>query len=180
MQDDEFNTNSYFKGPSGRLFFGGINGISIVNPEAVGDNKQSPVIKMIGLKINNKNVEISTEESILDKPVEQLDKMEVAHDQNLLSLEFGIMDFTNPVKNRYRYQLVGIDDDWVEAGTNHFANYAQLPSGNYTFKVIGTVDGEVWSKPITLSIRVNPPFYFSWWADLIYLTIFVYIAYRLY
>ena len=39
------------------------------------------------------------------------------------------MDYTNSAKNRYRYRLEGIDDNWVEAGTNRFANYAQLPDG---------------------------------------------------
>lgn len=180
LQDDEFNTNSYFKGPSDKLFFGGINGISIINPNAVNDTRQAPAVKMLGLKINNKNIEITTRESVLKRPVEYLDKLEVAYDQNQLSFEFGIMDFTNPVKHRYRYQLVGVDDDWVEAGTNHVANYVQIPSGNYTFRVIGTVNGEVWSKPTDLSIRVNPPFYRTWWAYLIYLALFTYIAYRLY
>lgn len=180
LQDDEFNTNSYFKGVSGKLYFGGINGISIINPAAMIDTRQAPVVKMIGLKINNKNVEVTTRESVLKRPIEYLDKLEVAHDQNQLSLEFSIIDFTNPVKHRYRYQLVGVDDNWVEAGTNHFANYVQIPSGTYTFKVMGTVNGEVWSKPVELIIRVNPPFYRTWWAYLIYLTLFLYVAYRLY
>lgn len=180
LQDDEFNTNSYFKGPSGHLFFGGVNGISIINPDAVIETRQAPVLKMIGLKINNKNVEVTTKESVLKRPIEYLDKLEVAYDQNQLSFEFSIMDFTNTVKHRYRYQLVGVDDDWVEAGTNHFANYVQIPGGNYTFRVMGTINGEVWSKPIDLSIRVNPPFYRTWWAYLIYLSLFTYIVYRLY
>ncbi|WP_337040568.1 hybrid sensor histidine kinase/response regulator transcription factor [Emticicia sp. 17c] len=180
IQDDEFNTNAYFRGPSGHLFFGGINGVTIVNTTPTNTTKQLPAMKMIGLKINNLSVNVTDNQNIIEKPIEYLDKLEVAHDQNQLSLEFGLMDFTNPAKNRYRYQLEGIDNDWVEAGTNHFANYAQLPSGKYKFKVVGTVDGEVWSKPIGINIKINPPFYRSWWAYLIYLSVFMYIAYRLY
>jgi len=180
LQDDEFNTNSYFKGPSGRLFFGGINGITIINPSALAENPQAPVVRIFGLKVNNKNIDPTTEGLALEKPIEYLNKLELAHNQNQISLEFGLMDFTNSVKNRYRYQLVGIDEDWVEAGTNHFANFAQLPSGRYTFKVTGTADGEIWSSPATLVVQINPPFYFSWWAYLIYISLFAYAAYRLY
>ncbi|HEY1057001.1 MAG TPA: two-component regulator propeller domain-containing protein, partial [Emticicia sp.] len=60
LQEDEFNTNSYYKGPSGKLYFGGINGISIVNPAAANDGKRAPVLKMIGLKINNRTIDVIT------------------------------------------------------------------------------------------------------------------------
>ncbi|RFS18436.1 two-component regulator propeller domain-containing protein [Emticicia sp. C21] len=180
LQDDEFNTNSYFKAPTGELFFGGINGINIFKASDINHSKDIPVIKIFGLKINNKPIEVNDKAAVLEKPIEYIRKLEVAHEQNQISLEFGVMDFTNPVKNRYRYQLVGLDDDWVEAGTDHFANYVQIPSGTYTFRVMGTVNGEVWSKPIELIIRVNPPFYRTWWAYLIYLTLFTYTVYRLY
>jgi signal transduction histidine kinase/DNA-binding response OmpR family regulator/ligand-binding sensor domain-containing protein len=180
LQDDEFNTNAYFKTPTGDLLFGGINGINIFKASAISNSKETPVIRIFGLKINNRNIEVKDKADVLEKPIEYIRKLEVAHQQNQISLEFGVMDFTNPIKNRYRYQLVGLDDDWVEAGTNHFANYVQIPSGTYTFRVMGTVDGEVWSKPVELIIRVNPPFYRTWWAYLIYLTLFTYIAYHLY
>jgi len=91
------------------------------------------------------------------------------------------MDFTNPAKNRFRYQIEGIDTDWVESGTSHFANFAQLPGGHYTFRVQGTTNGEVWSKPVTLKIRIHPPFYLTWWAYVLYVVMIgggLYLFYR--
>lgn len=180
LQDDEFNTNSYFKAPSGELLFGGVNGVTSFRPSSVGSIQKPPVIKIIGLKVNNKTVEYGDESGILEKAIEFLPQLQLAHDENQVSLEFGIMDFTNPVKNRFRYQLEGIDKEWVEAGTNRFANFSQLPSGNYTFRVQGSANGEIRSQPITLEIRVNPPFYRTWWAYLLYLSLISYIIYRFY
>ena len=180
IQDDEFNTNSYFKAPSGELFFGGINGFTVFRASKIGQNKTLPNIKLMSLKVNNKTIETNDNTGLLNEAIEATPKLDLKHDQNQLTLEFGLMDFSNPIKNRFRYQLEGIDDQWVEAGTNHFANYAQLPSGSYRFKVMGTIDGEIWSKPAELQIRITPPFYRSWWAYLLYLAIFGYVGYRWY
>ncbi|HEY1054428.1 MAG TPA: response regulator, partial [Emticicia sp.] len=180
LQEDEFNTDSYFKAPTGELLFGGINGVNIFRASEINSAKSTPSVKLIGLKVNNKIVEPTDENSLISTSVEYLQKLDLAHDENLVTIEFGLMDYTNSIKNRFRYQLKGIDNDWVEAGTTRFANYAKIPSGNYTFQVMGTTNGEVWSKPVELSIRVHPPLYATWWAYLIYVLLVAYIAYRLY
>lgn len=176
LQEDEFNTNSYFQGHNGDLLFGGINGITIFRPSTLTERKKLPEIKLLDLRINNKSVAVESA-GLLPKAIEYLPRLQLNHDQNLLSFEFGLMDFTNPVKNRYRYQLEGIDQNWVEAGTQRFASYAHLRSGNYTFRVMGSTNGEQWSQSIALQFYIYPPFYLSWWAYLIYLGLGLGLAY---
>ncbi|WP_332369382.1 two-component regulator propeller domain-containing protein [Spirosoma telluris] len=172
LQDNEFNNQSYAKAPTGELLFGGINGLTIFHPsEIVAGNQKPPKVAIVGLKINNKAIDVGGPEEILSEGIDYTTSLDLRHDQNLLTLEFGVMDHTNPSGNRYRYRLDGIDQDWVEAGTNRFANYAQLPSGSYRLAMMGSVDGEHWSKPIELFIRVRPPFYQTWWAYLCYLVV---------
>lgn len=180
LQEDEFNTDSYFKASTGELLFGGINGVNIFRASEINSKKSAPKAKLIGLKVNNKPIEPTDENSIINTSIEYLQKLSLSHNENLVTLEFGLMEYTNPVKNRFRYQLKGIDKDWIDAGTNRFANYAQLPAGNYTFQVMGKTNGEVWSKPIELNIRVNPPFYATWWAYLLYFVLISYVIYRFY
>ncbi|WP_332368517.1 response regulator [Spirosoma telluris] len=119
-------------------------------------------------------------DGILAKSIENTSRIDLAYDQNLITLEFAVMNFTNPARNRYRYRLVGIDREWVEAGTNRFANYAQLPDGQYTLEVMGSADGEVWSQPVTLQIQVHPPFYRTWWAWLLYAVVLGTLCWQLY
>ncbi len=180
LQEDEFNTDSYFKAKSGELLFGGINGLTIFKASEINSKKTEPQVKLIGLKVNNKTIEPTDENSIIDKSIEYLQKLNLAHDENLVTLEFGLMEYTNSAKNRFRYRLKGIDKDWIDAGTTRFANYAQLPAGNYTFQVMGTANGEIWSKPVELHIIVSPPFYATWWAYLLYFVLISYIIYRFY
>ncbi|MVM35438.1 response regulator [Spirosoma sp. HMF4905] len=181
LQDDEFNTSSFFKTTSGELLFGGVNGLNTFRPsELSAADHQAPMVNIIGFRVNNKPVEAGGTDGLLTQGIEYTQQLDLSHDQNLLTFEFGVMDYTNSANNRYRYRLKGIDQDWVEAGTNRFANYAQLPDGRYTLQMIGSVDGQHWSKPLELQIRVHPPFYRSWWAYLIYLLVLVLVGWQLY
>ncbi|WP_310588712.1 hybrid sensor histidine kinase/response regulator transcription factor [Larkinella rosea] len=181
LQDDEFNSCAYFRTASGELLFAGVNGLTLFRANEVsGTTRQRPLASIIGLKINNEAVALGGEDPLLTKGIEYTSRLDLAHDQNLVTLEFSVMDYTNSNKNRYRYRLSGIDRDWVEAGTNRFANYAHLPDGNYRFEMIGSADGEVWSVPSVLQIRVHPPVYLSWWAYLVYILTGIGLAWQLY
>ncbi|OJW76267.1 ATP-binding protein [Spirosoma sp. 48-14] len=181
LQDDEFNTGSYFKSSAGELLFGGVNGITRFRPSSLlGRANQRPKLIITGLKVNNNKVEAGDPTSILTESIELTRELNLKHDQNLLTFEFAVMDYTNVGKNRFRYRLEGIDQDWVEAGTNRFANYAQLPDGKYTLNVMGSTDGEVWSDLVTLPIRIYPPFYRTWWAYLGYTILLAIAVWQLY
>jgi signal transduction histidine kinase len=140
----------------------------------------APLAHLIGLKINNEPVRAGGPEGVLTAAIEHTKRIDLSHNQNLVTLEFGVMDFANSAKNKYRYRLEGIDQDWVEAGTNRFANYAQLPDGFYTFQMMGSPDGEVWSKPVELAIRIHPPIYRTWWAYVLYALVLGVIGWQLY
>lgn len=180
LQDDEFNTASYFKAGSGELLFGGVKGITIFRPSDLTKKQKPPVVRILGLKINNRQIVPNDKSGVLNESIEYATALDLDFDQNQVSIEFAAMDFTNPAENRFRYQMEGIDKDWVEAGTDRFANFAQLPDGHYTFRVQGTINGEAWSEPIALKIRINPPFYRTWWAYLLYLSLIGYVFYRFY
>ena len=76
--------------------------------------------------------------------------------------------------------MEGVNEQWVDAGANRFANYTHLPDGNYTLQMMGSADGDVWSKPVTLQIRIHPPIYRTWWAYLFYLVVLLAVAWQLY
>ena len=61
---------------------------------------------------------------------------------------------------RYRYQLVGLDPDWVDAGPRRTAYYNRLAPGRYEFKVMaGSTEG-LWREAAhPLPLEVIPRFY---------------------
>jgi signal transduction histidine kinase/DNA-binding response OmpR family regulator/ligand-binding sensor domain-containing protein len=170
LQDDEFNTGAFAKLPNGNLAFGGINGLNVFNPATILQSGFSPNVFITNILIGNKVVLPDDKTGVLQSAIEQTQSITLNHLQDILTLEFSSLDFTAPAQNKYRYQLVGIDDDWVESGTRRTATYLHLPSGTYVFKVQGSNSQGVWSnKMAELKIIVKPPWWRTWWAYLIYL-----------
>lgn len=168
LQDDEFNTGAFAKGADGRLYFGGVKGLTVFDPLKITDRTSDAAVLITGLKLNNLPVGFLEKNSPLQCPVYRTEHIRLEPGQNMVTLEFALMDFANPKENRYRYRLLGIDPDWVEAGTSHSANYANLSPGAYTFEVRGGIGDGRWSAPTVLNITVLPPWWATWWAYSLY------------
>jgi len=165
LQGDEFNTGAYKKLPNGNLVFGGVNGLNIFNPKDVLAPGFEPNVFITNILINNQPVTVGDKTGVLINTVEQSREITLSYLQDIFTLEFSSLDFTAPNQNKYRYQLVGIDKDWVESGTRRSATYLHLPAGKYIFKVQGSNSQGIWSDKIAeLQIRVLPPWWRSWWA----------------
>lgn len=170
LQDNEFNTNAYKKLPDGNLAFGGVNGLNIFNPKEILAKNYKPQVFITNILIGNLPVVPNDATGVLKNSIEQTTSITLNHLQDILTLEFSSLDFTAPAQNRYRYQLVGLDKDWVESGTRRTATYLHLPSGNYVLKVQGSNSQGIWSDKIAeLTIIVTPPWWLTWWAYLIYI-----------
>jgi signal transduction histidine kinase/DNA-binding response OmpR family regulator/ligand-binding sensor domain-containing protein len=169
LQDNEFNTNAYKKLPDGTLAFGGVNGMNVFNPKEILSKNYQPPVFITNILIGNLPVAPNDNTGVLNNAIEQTASITLNHLQDILTLEFSSLDFTAPAQNKYRYQLVGIDKEWVESGNRRTATYLHLPSGNYVFNVQGSNSQGLWSNQITeLKIRVLPPWWRSWWAYLLY------------
>ena len=169
LQDDEFNTGAYAKLDNGNLAFGGVNGLNIFNPAEVLVAGYSPGVFITDMLVNNEPLTPDDKTGILQQSIEQTKSITLSWLQDILTLEFSSLDFTAPGQNKYRYQLAGIDKDWIESGTRRTATYLHLPPGNYVFKVQGTNSQGIWSSKIAeLRINVLPPWWRTWWAYLCY------------
>ncbi len=167
LQSDEFNTLSYEKGPDGRLFFGGVNGLTVFDPKDLQAPKKSPPVVITGLKLQNKSLHQG--DGILKNSLDQTTHLRLKHYQNHLTFEFSAADFVAPKRNMYRYRLIGADDKWTEAATENAAVYANLRAGEYRFEVLTGGSRGVWNgKPATINIKVLPPWWLSFWAFLVY------------
>ena len=91
-------------------------------------------------------------------------KIDLSYEQNSLTIGFAGLSYLNTGKLVYHYILEGIDKEWKKADELNQALYNYLPPGTYTFKVKAeNPDGLSSSNTTRLTIRVNPPFWKSWW-----------------
>ncbi len=184
LQEEEFNTGAYAKMPGGKLMFGGVNGYNVFDPKDLLTTDFHPPVYITRILVNNQPVAPGDASNILEKTIPFTKSITLLPKHEILTLEFSSLDYTAPDRNRYRYQLVGVDDSWVEAGSQRSATFLQLSPGAYTFRVQGTNSQGVWSKHIAeLQINVLPPWWKTWWAYLAYIVLLaggIFLAMRFY
>jgi signal transduction histidine kinase len=81
-----------------------------------------------------------------------------------LEIHYTGLNFTRPEQLKFKYQLAGLDADWVDAGQRRTAYYSHLPPGNYDFKVIAANGNGVWNLAgASIRVVVTPPFHQTRW-----------------
>lgn len=169
LQGNEFNTGAYKKLPDGRLVFGGVNGYNIFNPKEILSGDFIPPTYITNILVNNQPVVPGDDSGILGNTIETTSEITLSYLDKILTLEFSSLDFTAPNHNNYRYQLVGTDDTWVDAGNRRSATFLNLQPDDYTFRVQGSNSQGIWSDKIAqLKIIVLPPWWRTWWAYIVY------------
>jgi signal transduction histidine kinase/DNA-binding response OmpR family regulator/ligand-binding sensor domain-containing protein len=168
VQGNEFNRYHFLETPDGQFYFGGTQGYTWFHPDSIYiDHYQTPVA-ITGLRVNN--VPIQQLGPIWkDSLPSYLQNIRLPYNQNQLTFSFAGLQYDAPEKLRYRYQLQGIDKDWVNAGYAADANYASIPPGHYTMLVNVANTSGFWSRHIArLNITITPPWWRTWWMYCFY------------
>jgi ligand-binding sensor domain-containing protein/signal transduction histidine kinase len=157
VQSLEFRRGAVHRGKSGLMYAGGVNGFNMFRPEEIRGNGSIPPVELIRVQVLDREVPLPS------------GHLELFYNENFLSFEFAALDFVEPRKNQYAYQLEGLEHDWVNAGTRRFVSYANLSRGRYTFRVKGSNNDGVWNEQgATLSFSIDPPPWKTWWAFTLY------------
>lgn len=98
---------------------------------------------------------------------------------NTISFDFVGIETTRPFLVQYQYLLDGFDNQWSIADKESTVDYRNLPQGNYTFKLKAKSPDGIWSKPISYSFKVLPPWWLTWWAIFSYILAFLLILSRI-
>lgn len=155
LQHNEFNRFSYYKSANGEFYFGGINGLNSFRPEQVRLNTQPPQILITRL------IKQSEPTQLLIHP----DTTEIAlkHTDQYFTIEFSVLDYAVPLRNRFKYKMEGLADKWMDLKEGeHSVTFTGLQPGEYKLSVQGSNNDGVWSEQTcTLKIRIIPP----WWRS---------------
>ena len=168
LQSDEFNQNAYYRDSTGRLYFGGINGFNLFDPDSIRDNPHLPEVVITDFRIFNEKVPVGPN-SPLREDISRAGEIFLTYRDQVISFEFAALNYARPEKNRYAYMMEGFDADWTESGHRRFATYTNLDPGEYTFRVKASNHDGVWNKRgTTLRITISPPPWKTWWAYSLY------------
>lgn len=165
LQGNQFNYGAAFKGKNGELFFGGKYGLTIFNPNNIVENNYSPPVYITDFKIFNQSVKISNDKNaILNQSILETSVIEIPYKFNVISFDFAALNYTNSKQNKYKYKLVGFDNEWIETSESRSATYTNLYPGKYIFRVIASNDNGYWNKTgKSITLTILPPYYKQLW-----------------
>ncbi|MEO6721026.1 MAG: two-component regulator propeller domain-containing protein [Ferruginibacter sp.] len=164
LQDDEFDVGAGLLSKSGDIFFGGINGFNVFNPNSLSENRNIPPVILTGFELFNKPVTVGAENSVLPKSILETKEITLSHNQSAFTFEFAALNYTIAGQNEYAYKLEGFDKDWNNVGNKRTATYTNLDAGTYKFVVKGSNNDGVWNeKSTSVKIIITPPFWLTWW-----------------
>ena len=161
---NELGFSAAWKSPRGEMYFGSYGGLTVFDPSKIGEESYVPPVRLTDIQILNKPVAIGAE-SPLRQSISMTNSLRLRHSQSTFSLEFGALSYANPARNRYRYRLEPIEEEWNEVDSSRRSlNYTALASGNYVVRVLGSNSRGVWNQAgVRLAISVLPPWWASWW-----------------
>lgn len=160
----EYSDNAYFKRFSdSSSFFGGVNGLVWIDKGNDFQKKYQPEIYFTGLRIFNKQYNISD----FEKPSNKGSHLVLKHHQNFFTIQFVAMDFINGENGTYSYKLENFNNIWMNAKSNE-AQFTNIGPGEYILHVKYN-DGLGTDIPThCIAIQVLPPWYNSIYAQIIY------------
>jgi len=153
LQNNEFNTGAFYKGKSGKMYVGGVNGVNYFAPNEVLESEINAQISIVSVKAFNQNL---MSQEFYDN------QKKIAYNENYLTFQYSSSDLTSPDLNRYMYRLIGLDTTWIEAENRTLASFSNLDPGEYRFEVKGTNSNRIWSDSMAVfPFEIVPAFWMT-------------------
>lgn len=145
-----------YKDSSGKFWLGSDHGVTAFYPPPFPPNTVPPPIYITDVKVMEKSTAF-----------DQLTQLD--YNQNTLRFNYAGICHSAPESVKYKYKIEGIEDDWKET-TDSSIYLPYLPSGNFRFlvKAINN-DGVESSVPAEAAFSILPPFWKTWWFQILVL-----------
>lgn len=158
LAGNETNRSASLLDSKGNVWVGTDRGLTCFTANAEQISTTPPKVNMLYAE------SINGEKYALNKNVS------IPYSNNSLSFHFRGISYVNEDLLIYKYKLTGFDDEWREATQVMLdkIKYVGLDPGQYTLCVMAKNNSSGWSKEFySADIRIQPPFYMSWWFIMI-------------
>jgi len=144
-----FGQGAAAKGADGRLWFADGPAVAMVDPENTPRDTRivSPFVEEV----------VADGQQVKFAPT---DTLRILSGVRALEIYYTSPNQLAPDRLRFRYQLQGLDQSWVEAGNRRTAYFNRLPPGHYRFKLMVSGQEEKWLNAANvLALEIIPRFY---------------------
>ena len=183
MLSENFSTSAGVKTHKGKILFGCEDGLIYIEDSIKLPREFKSKMVFSNLNIHYQQMLPGMEGSPLTVPIDQTEKITLAHDQDIFSIEVSSINYDRPSRILYSWKLEGFYNEWTKPSQRNLIRYMNLAPGDYTLKVRAILldDGRTLEER-SLRIHVDPPFSQTMGAYTIYiligvLTIFIIMRY---
>lgn len=156
--------------PNGQLVFGTTKGVLTFDPGRISSERITANIAFTNLQINNEDAAAGEKESVLQHAVNFTDELTLKYNQNIISIDYAILDQRAGNRPELVYRLLGFDSAWHNDRLQRRATYTNLPPGKYVFEVKSFSSDLYSNTPYKrMSITILPPPWKTWWAYVLYI-----------
>ncbi|TLX76044.1 response regulator [Labilibacter sediminis] len=166
---EELNEGSLCLTSDGEVFVGGINGLISFKEEDMLKKSSDFSLLFTTLYVNNNEVLPNDETKLLTNDLVYTDKIVLEPEQDVFTVNYSACNYISTNQSRYEFKLENFNKSWVKAGNQTSVTYTNLDPGTYNLKVrvLNSVDDNVVDTR-SMQIIVNPPFYKTWYAYMLY------------
>ncbi|MDR0756658.1 MAG: response regulator [Tannerella sp.] len=178
LQGNEFSRGAAFRDRDGKIYFGGMNGVTSFYPDKIVEERRELNVFLTNFYVSNRPVkkgDKSGSRTIVETSVFEADEFTLSYTDHTFGFELSTFDFLNPERISYRYRMEGFDCEWMSTavGENRIT-YSNLAPGTYRFHV-KAYDSNNSSPVRTVTVVITPPWYRTWWAYAVYIVLAILI-----
>ncbi|WP_105168493.1 sensor histidine kinase [Pseudoalteromonas sp. T1lg23B] len=159
IQDNEFNYNAAWLAPDGRVFVGGAKGFNQFYPQKVNIDKSEKPLLISNIELLGKAL-LPSVGGHLNTSAELAKELQLAHDENIVSLQYSSLDYGSEQQQFY-YRVLGLSNKWLKLASGvRQVNLLRLEPGDYVVEAYTLNRFNIQSPKHRFVIKVNAPW---WW-----------------
>ncbi|MFC5460995.1 sensor histidine kinase [Massilia niabensis] len=140
-----------FVAGDGKLWLAGERGLAWLDPGKLQPNKVTANVEILRLSSGGK--------SYLPGAL-----IKLGNGSQDVEIDYSSPSLRIPQRVQFRYRMVGVDEQWVDAGARRTAFYQSLAPGNYTFEVVALNENGLPSPQVSsLRLQITPYMTQTWW-----------------
>ncbi len=137
--------------PDGKLLFPTFGGLVVVDPGQLKQNTVPPPLKINQVLRDDVDLGLTQNQTLTPG-------------NHRYIFNYSALSFVAPEKVKFKFKLEGYDKDWISSTGDRKAFYTNIPSGNFTFRVIACNNDGVWNNTgASYTFRIAPFFYETAW-----------------
>ena len=172
ISHNEFNRVSHYRDGRGNIYFGGLNGITAVNPNLDLIRKEND-FKIYITFFEKHSGKKDTLENLITQ-VRKTGKIKYFPGDRFIRMRFAVPGLDNSSEVLYAWKITGLHNSWNYQKEN-ILQFTNLPYGKHTLQIQGQTDTGTWTQPVEIEIEVIRPVVLRTWFLLVSVCVVLFI-----